>query len=294
MTYTKTLFDEIKNSYNNDNKGESSFKDIMKFEAGNVYTVRLIPNIAVPRQTIYHYYHHSWNSKDTGQFVTALCPSTYGEKCPIDDYVLKTYRNGSESEKEANKPIARKESWMVNVYVISDPVHPENNGKIKVVRYGKELDKIIQSAISGDDADDFGAGVFDLQNGCTLKIKCEARSSKGDGKASKFTTYASSKFVAASKLDEITDEKLQEIYANIIDLTKFNRKKTTAELHRMLDQHFFCIVDVDKKEEEVEDTVSNKVNEVASFVKEPDVEETAAVYDDTDAKLKALLDDLTE
>jgi len=292
MTYTKTLFDEIKNSYNNDNKGESSFKDIMKFESGNTYTVRLIPNIAEPRKTIYHYYHHSWTSKSTRQFVTTLCPSTYGEKCPIDDYVLKIYRNGSDSEKEANKPISRKENWMVNVYVINDPVNGENNGKVKVVRYGKELDKIIQAAISGDDAEDFGAGVFDLQNGCTLKIKCESRSSKGDGKT-KFTTYSSSKFVSASKLEEITDEKLQEIYANLIDLSKFNRRKTTAELQRMIDEHFFCIVDTNNKEsssseEEKEETP------VANSVKESSTDfETATVDDTTDAKLKALLDGLT-
>ena len=233
MTYNTSMFDEIKNSYNNNNKNDSVFKDIMKFQADKTYLVRLVPNIAEPGKTIYHYFHHSWNSKATGQFVTALCPSTYGETCPIDTYVIKTYKNGNDADKESIKPISRKENWLVNAYIISDPVNPENEGKIKVMRYGRELAKIIDSAISGEDAEEFGPKVFDIMNGCTLKIKCEAKASKGTG--AKFTTYVSSKFMSASKLDNVTEETLKEIYASIIDLTRFNKQKSTAELQKMLD-----------------------------------------------------------
>ena len=296
MTNIKTLldaFDDIKNSEGE--KQESSFKDIMKFQAGNTYLVRLIPNLAEGRKTRYHYFHHSWTSNSTGQFVTALCPTTYGESCPIDNYVLKIYRNGDEAEKLANKAISRKENWMVNAYIVSDPVNPENNGKIKVVRYGKELAKIIDSAISGEDAEEFGIKVFDVQNGCTLKIKCEAKSAVA-GK-SKYTTYVSSKFMSPSTLEEITDEKLAEIHAGVIDMTKFNKKKSSAELQRMLDEHFFCTKDVENTEtEEAEKTevkASTKKTKTEEATESVETSETADVDDDTDAKLKALLADLT-
>ena len=98
MTLTKNLFAEIKASLSN--KNENSYKDIMKFEAGKTYLVRLVPNINEPKKTIYNYKHHSWKSHSNGQFITSLCPSTYGESCPIDNYVMKTYNTGTEEEKK--------------------------------------------------------------------------------------------------------------------------------------------------------------------------------------------------
>ena len=294
MTNKKTLldaFDEIKNSASE--KQDSPFKDIMKFQAGNTYLVRLVPNMEEGRKTRYHYFHHSWTSNSTGQFVTALCPTTYGESCPIDNYVLKIYRNGDEAEKLANKAISRKENWLVNAYIVSDPINPENNGKIKVIRYGKELAKIIDSAISGEDAAEFGVKVFDVQNGCTLKIKCEAKSANA-GK-SKYTTFVSSKFMSPSTLDEVTDEKLAEIHAGILDLTKFNRKKSPAELQKMLDEHFFCTKDLENAESDSEEETHSEttVNKAKQEAESPETTENIEVDDDTDAKLKALLADLT-
>ena len=33
---------------------------------------------------------------------------------------------------------------------------PDNNGKVKILRYGKQLHKIIMDALTGDDSDDYG------------------------------------------------------------------------------------------------------------------------------------------
>ena len=294
MTLTKNLFAEIKASLSN--KNENSYKDIMKFEAGKTYLVRLVPNINEPKKTIYSYKHHSWKSHSNGQFITSLCPSTYGESCPIDNYVMKTYNTGTEEEKKKLGEISRKESWMVNAYVITDSTNPENEGKVKVIRYGKELAKIINSAIDGDDAAEFGAEkIFDVANGSTLRIKCENRTG---GTASRtFVTYSSSKFVSPSKL-EISEEKNKAIHDEIHDLEKFNKTKTTTELQRALDQHFFCIEDVVTTEEVDEDTLPTPVS-TPTAKKEAAVEaifegvteapKPTPAVDDTDAKLKELL-----
>jgi hypothetical protein len=302
MTFTKNMFNEIKASLSD--KKDSSYKDIMKFEPGKTYVVRLVPNVTDPKTTMYHYYHHSWNSLCTGQFVTTLCPSTYGEQCPIDQYVLKTYNTGSAEDKEKIKPITRKENWFVNAYIISDPTNPENEGKVKAIRYGKELAKIINAAIDGDDADEFGVKIFDVAEGCSLKIKCESRTGMGGSRA--FVTYSASKFTSPSKLEGVDAKKIDNIYESVLELNKFNKPKTYAELQRMLDQHFFCIQDVTNIEENEDDVpvskpaVSKKdeaLNSIFAGIKEsthkeveekPKAEEKPAV-DDTDAKLKELL-----
>lgn len=303
MTITNNIFNEIKSSLSN--KTDSSYKDIMKFEPGKTYVVRLVPNITDPKSTIYHYYHHSWNSLATGQFVTALCPTTYGESCPIDSYVLRTYNNGSSEEREKIKPITRKENWMVNAYVISDPTNPENEGKVKVIRYGKELAKIISSAIDGDDADEFGVKIFDVANGCSLKIKCESRTGATGSRA--FVSYTSSKFTGQSKLDDIDSKKLDDIHGSIFELDKFTKPKSQAELQRLLDQHFFCTQDIVEEEKTTEEKVlskktpntdnNDKLNEIFAGIKSTDdilpaAKEVAPESDDTDAKLKELLANL--
>lgn len=312
MTFTQNMFDAIKTSLSNKNN-ESSFKEIMKFEPGKTYLVRLVPNVLEPKNTIYHYYHHSWKSLATGQFVTTLCPSTYGESCPIDSYVLKTYNTGSAEDKSRLKEISRKENWMVNAYVISDPTNPENEGKVKVIRYGKELAKIINNAIDGDDADEFGPKIFDVAEGCTFKIKCESRSASFGGGNRMMTTYTSSKFTAPSKLEGMDQKKLDTIFNSIHDIGKFFKPKTSSELQRLLDQHYFCISDVDTSEDDSSDgVIQTKTNNTQNQVKEDVADVFAGIpepspipenksepvisptsssssEDDNDAKLKELL-----
>jgi hypothetical protein len=235
------MFEAIKQSLSsskNEGGGNGLYREILKFTAGNTYQVRLVPNRNSPKDTIFHHYTHGWNSNATGKYVTAMCPTTFGDTCPIDAYYLKTYRNGTESEKEAAKVLSRKEGWLVNVYVISDPTNPDNEGKVKILRYGRELAKIIESALEGDDVKEVGVErAFDIVNGCTLRIKCETRTEKGRA-ANKMVTYSASKFLAPSELD-ITESELENIYENVHDLKAVNKQTTPAEMQRLLDEHFF-------------------------------------------------------
>lgn len=249
----KSMFEALKQSLNTKNNSESGnglYKEVLKFKAGNTYQVRLLMNPNAVKQSIFHYYQHIWNSNATGELITALCPTTFGEKCPIDAYYLKTYKSGSEMEKKASAPLSRKEGWLVNVYVISDPVNPENEGTVKILRYGKELARIITSALEGDDAADFGVEkVFDVNEGCTLRIKCESKSDRKSNK--QYVTYASSRFLTPSSLD-LDDEKVASLFESVHDLKSLYKVNTPAEMQRLLDEHFFNLT-TGSKEEDSED-----------------------------------------
>jgi hypothetical protein len=292
---TKSMFEAIKQSLSSDKKevgGNGLYKEILKFTAGNTYQVRLVPNPNLPKETIFHYYMHGWNSNSTGKYVTALCPTTFGESCPIDSYYLKTYRTGTESEKEASRVLSRKESWMVNVYVVSDSENPDNEGKVKILRYGQELNKIIESALEGDDSQEFGVEkVFDVLNGSTLRIKCESRTG-----ATQMVTYAASKFLSPSALN-LSDERLDEIHNSVHDLKAVNKQTTTAEMQRLLDEHFFNLTTTDKDPDDSEGySVIN--NTAAPFREDVSVERVVQqsnlneTDESTDEKLKKLLEDL--
>ena len=302
----KSMFDVLKQSLETTKEtgGNGLYREILKFEPGNTYQVRLLLTPSAPNESIFHYYTHGWNSLSTGKFVTALCPTTFGQTCPIDTYYLNTYRNGTESEKRESAVLSRKESWMVNVYVISDPTTPENEGKVKILRYGKELDRIIDSALKGDDAKDFGVEkVFDLLNGSTLRIKCENKAGDKRDAKKKYTTYTSSRFLSPSPL-ELTEEKVEEIYNSVHDLKSVNKQTTPAEMQRLLDEHFFRLTTGSPKEE-IEDTKedddippfdmpessSNKeyVAPVSKSSASNDSSESDDTDESTDEKLKKLL-----
>lgn len=302
------MFDQIKESLSSEKKetGNSLYKEIMKFSAGNTYQVRLVPNPNSPKETLFHYYNHGWNSNATGKYVTALCPTTYGETCPIDAYYLKTYRTGTEFEKESARVLSRKEGWMVNVYVVSDPENPENEGKVKILRYGKELAKIIESALEGDDAQEFGVErVFDVASGSTLRIKCESRTGNNRGNK-QMVTYASSKFLSPSKLD-LTDAQLDEIHSSVHDLKAVNKPTTPAEMQRLLDEHFFNLTTGSTESDSLEEVQSYTTikTDAPSTMKQTDItiervyeapvsssESINETDETTDEALKKLLADL--
>lgn len=229
-----SLFQSIKSALAQDT-GNTGLSEVLKTEVGNTYTVRLLPYTKDPKKTFFHYFTHGWTSYATGQYVAALSLQTFGERDPIAEERYRVLRTGTEAEKEKAKSIGRSEKWLVNVLVVNDPVNPDNNGKVKILRYGKQLQKIISDAIEGEDADELGARIFDLSpNGCNLKIKVEKQ---GD-----YPSYVSSKFAMPSALPDIDDTKAKKIYDNAFELDKVFTVKSQDELKALLQEHFHCTV----------------------------------------------------
>lgn len=301
-TDVQSMFDSIKESLSNDKQksGGASFRNILKLSQGNSYLVRLIPNISDPKATFFHYFHHGWTSNETGQYVDKICPSTYGERCPICEERFKLYKKGDDASKELARQIRRMEKHMVNVFVVNDPTEENNNGEIKVLRFGVRIKEKFDEAIEGDDVDEFGARVFDLtENGCNFKIKVE---STQDGNR-RFTNYNNSRFTGAGAIPGLTPEKLAEVYENIFDLSAMVTPSTTDELKEMLAVHLYQDSYSKQEVPEVSSNAIEQAVEAASQVVEEEAKEAepkpekkaakkekpAAVTTETDDKIKDLL-----
>jgi len=232
-TFTSTMFDSIKQALNKQPKS-GGIGDILKTTPGNIYEVRLLPCVTNPDKTFFHYFSHGWTSFATGQYVNALSPQTWGERDPISEMRYQHYRSGSPEEKDKSRSILRSEKWLVNVYVVNDPSSPENNGTVKVLRFGKQLHSIIMDAIEGDDSDQFGPRIFDLsKNGCSFRIKVDKQ---GD-----FPSYVSSRFLMPAEIPGISKERAESIYDSVHDLEEVLPRKNQQELTDMLNEHYLCV-----------------------------------------------------
>ena len=255
------------------------YNEVMKTTPGNTYTVRLLPFAKDPKNTFFHYFNHGWVSFATGQYVQALSPLTFSERDPIAEERFRILRMGTEDEKEKVKAIKRVEKYLVNVYVIDDPSNPDNNGKVKLLRYGKQLHKIIMEAIEGEDAEEFGPRIFDLStNGVNFKIKCE---NQGE-----YPTYVSSRFTSAGKLSLSEDEQ-KKIYDSVYDLTKVYSLKSYDELKQMFDEHFLVKQVTPEVNTPTQSTYVEKPRE--SVVETSSVSSSSSEEDDISELLKGIL-----
>ena len=274
--FNTSMFQSIKDALaSSDNKGSATYNEIMQTRAGNTYTVRLLPYAKDPGKTFFHYYNHGWVSYATGQYVQTLSPQTFGDRDPIAEERFRVLRTGTEEEKEKMSAVRRLEKWLVNVYVVDDPSNPENNGKVKLLRYGKQLQKIITEAIEGEDAEEFGARIFDLgPEGVNFKIKVEQQ---GD-----YPTYVSSRFTTAGKIDLSEDEQ-KDVYDNVFDLSDVFTLKTFDELKEMLNEHYYC---------KTEESEPAPTTDVTSSEPEPQLVTATADTDTVEEDIDDLLKDL--
>jgi hypothetical protein len=227
------MFETLKESLSKKNENGGLYKNIMKLEIGNTYVVRLIPNLNDINKTFFHHVQHGWNSFATGQFVSALSLPK-GEYDPIGQTRYKMlYKSSNDADRVKGAEIKRSEKWLVNVLVVDDPINKINNGKIMILRYGTQLKKVIDDAMS--DSDEYGERIFDLsEKGCNLKIKVEKQ---GD-----YPYYGSSRFTSPKEIEGLDSKKQEQIYEGIYDLENVYAKKNADELQKLLDEHFFCNV----------------------------------------------------
>lgn len=229
-TFNSSMFDSIKGALSKQEE-RNSYADILSMKTGNTYTVRLLPNVEAPEKSFFHYYTVGWESFATGQYVQSISPQSFGERDPILEARYRIYKHGTDDEKEKIKSVRRAEKWLVNAYVVDDTENPDNNGEIKIIRYGKQLDKIIRRAIDGEDSDEFGARVFDLgSNGVNLKIEVE---SQGE-----YPTYVSSRFTGSKSDLGLSDSRVGEIYKSIHKLDEVFQVKSYEELEKMFQEHY--------------------------------------------------------
>ena len=164
----------------------------------------------------------------TGQRYIENSLTTLGNNDPVSELNSAYWNSGVESDKEIARRQKRKLQYFSNIYVVSDPKNPDNEGKVFLFRYGKKIfDKIMESMQPAFE-DETPVNPFDFWEGANFKLKIR----KVDG----YWNYDKSEFETPSALGD--DSVIEGIWKKQYALKEFTAStnfKSYEELKTRLD-----------------------------------------------------------
>jgi len=156
--------------------------------------------------------------------------TTQGKKDPVSEYNSRLWNSGIEANKEVARKQKRRLNYTSNVYVIKDPANPENEGQIRLYRYGKKIFDKINDLMNPEFEDETPVNPFDLWEGANFKMKIR--------KVEGFSNYDKSEFDTPVALLE-DDNKMEEIWNSehsLKEIVSDDKFKTFDELKEKLDR----------------------------------------------------------
>jgi hypothetical protein len=184
-----------------------------------------------------------------GQWYIENSLTTIGKDDPVGEMNRQLWNSGSDRDKEIARAQKRKLSYYSNIYVVSDPAHPENEGRVFLYKFGKKIfDKLVE-AMQPAFADESPIDPFNFWTGADFKLKIR----KVDG----YWNYDKSEFASPSTLSGFDDAKLEGIWAQGYSLAEFEDTKN-FKTYEQLQQRLNLVLGkapvaprVDESEEEV-------------------------------------------
>jgi len=196
-------------------------------QAGNGYAViRFLPAAEGAELPWVRYWDHGFKGP-TGLWYIERSLTSIGQQDPVGELNSKLWNTGLDADKEKARSQKRRLHYVSNIYVVSDPSNPQNEGKVFLYQFGKKIFDKIMDVMQPDFADETPVNPFDLWEGADFKLKI--RNVEG------YRNYDKSEFSSAGQLAE--DDKLEAIYNQMHDLGEFTdpkNYKTYSELQAKL------------------------------------------------------------
>jgi hypothetical protein len=152
-----------------------------------------------------------------GGWLIDNCLTTLNDKCPVCEHNSTLWNSGIEANKEIVRKQKRKLNYVANILVVSDPKRPENEGQIKLFKFGKKIFDKISEAMNPEFDDEKPVNPFDFWEGANFKLKI--RNVEG------YRNYDKSEFESPEALFGGDDEKLEELWKKEFSLKEFTDKK---------------------------------------------------------------------
>ena len=180
-------------------------------KSGNGYAIiRFLPESEGSELPWARLYTHAFQGPGGWYIENSL--TTLGQKDPVSEHNSQLWNSGSDANKEIARKQKRRLSYYSNIYVVSDPTNPENEGKVFLYKFGKKIFDKIMEAMKPEFADETPINPFDFWAGANFKLKIR--------RVEGYQNYDKSEFDNASPLFD-DDDKLEKIYNSLHDLSEF-------------------------------------------------------------------------
>jgi|TARA_B110000444_G_scaffold240545_1_gene256015 hypothetical protein len=210
--------------------GDDTFWKPELDKSGNGYAVvRFLPTPEGDEMPWVSYFDHGFQGPGGWYIEKSL--TTIGKKDPVSEYNTSLWNTGIEANKEMARKQKRRLHYVSNIFVVSDPKNPDNEGKVFQYRYGKKIFEMLKEAISPAFEDESAINPFDLRGeGANFKIKIR----KVDG----YWNYDKSEFDSPANLfeDEARLENIAMSTKSLSEIISPSKFKSYEELKEKLDR----------------------------------------------------------
>jgi len=185
-------------------------------KAGNGYAViRFLPGKEDSLPFI-RYWDHGFKGP-TGQWYIENSLTSIGQPDPVGELNSRLWNSGIESDKDKARAQKRRLHYVSNIYVVSDPSAPQNEGKVFLYKYGKKIFDKIYDLMNPSFADETPVDPFDFWEGADFKLKI--RNVEG------YRNYDKSEFASSAPFLGEDESKLEDTYNKMHDLSEFTNAK---------------------------------------------------------------------
>jgi hypothetical protein len=213
---SKSGIDDLIKKMDDQTKAKEGFKDDRFWrpeqdKSGNGFAIiRFLPTVDGEEVPWAKVYNHAFQGPGGWYIENSL--TTIGQKDPVGELNNQLWNSGLESDKDLARIRKRKLTYISNVYIVSDPANPQNEGKVFLYKYGTKIFEKIQEAMKPEFNDEEPINPFDFWKGANFRIKIR--------KVGGFTNYDKSEFDSQSVLFD-DDAKLEKIWKSEYALLPF-------------------------------------------------------------------------
>jgi hypothetical protein len=188
--------------------------------------IRFLPAPVNEDVPFIRYWDHGF--KGPGGWYIEKSLTSIGEEDPVSQYNSKLWNSGVDSDKEVARKQKRRLHYVSNVYIVTDPGNPENEGKVFLYEYGKKIFDKLNDLMHPQFEDEIAVNPFDLWEGANFRLRIQ--------QVDDYRNYDKSTFNSPAPLSD-DDSVLESIWksehslAELLDRKNF---KTYDELHARL------------------------------------------------------------
>ena len=193
-------------------------------KTGNGFAIiRFLPEVENEDCPWAKVYSHAF--RGPGGWYIENCLTTLSQKDPVSELNTQLWNSGVESDKNIARDRKRKLNYTSNIYVVSDPSNPQNEGKVFLYKYGAKIFEKLQEVMKPEFKDEEAINPFDFWKGANFRLKIR--------KVAGYTNYDKSEFDAPTALCKGDDAQLEKVWKSQYPLKEFTTSsnfKTHEEL----------------------------------------------------------------